>query len=382
MRDAKNSLFLQLCAVAVALALPAMASATEYTVNISGLSFVLAEMTIEVGDTVTWTNDGGNHNVLADDGSFGSGPPSTDLWVYSYTFHKGGVYPYACEIHGGSGMTGTITVVGVFGDTFASGDTAAWDETEPLRDGCTCYFSSDCAGGSFCDYGPGGFSTEDLCTWMDVKPEGVPGAGCNIPHIGAWGGDICDGLCSGSRTGSNLGYEDRKLLSEGVRMWSEAMLRPAELGGGPPDGELVNGVLELGFDLSYSAYSLGRQVADLLVLSGSPGFYGYFCHYEQHPDEPAPERHVDLSGDSCRVATARLLIEAVVAEIGSAGAGSEVLAELDTACVDWRQLVSSRCPAGNRSLACVQKRIADTAVFLTTPRNSPGFDLLTNSSGE
>jgi plastocyanin len=66
---------------------------------------------IAVGDTVTWTNAGGFHNVVAYDGSFTSGGASAASWVYSRTFTTTGVYEYYCTPHESEGMTGTITVV-------------------------------------------------------------------------------------------------------------------------------------------------------------------------------------------------------------------------------------------------------------------------------
>ncbi len=67
---------------------------------------------IAAGDTVTWTNIGGYHNVVAYSDTFPSnGGPSGNTWVYSYTFATPGVYTYYCVPHESEGMTGTITVV-------------------------------------------------------------------------------------------------------------------------------------------------------------------------------------------------------------------------------------------------------------------------------
>lgn len=55
----------------------------------------------------------GLHNVVADDGSFTSGAPSTNLWTYAHVFSAAGNNPYYCEIHGGpggTGMSGTVVV--------------------------------------------------------------------------------------------------------------------------------------------------------------------------------------------------------------------------------------------------------------------------------
>ena len=61
-------------------------------------------ITIEAGDTVRWTNTGGEHNV---DGSlatypnnpegFRNGLPNTSLWVYDFVFTLPGFYEFECE---------------------------------------------------------------------------------------------------------------------------------------------------------------------------------------------------------------------------------------------------------------------------------------------
>lgn len=345
----------------------ATAQATEHFVNIDSdtLSFEPADLTIQVGDVVTWTNDGGLHNVVADDESFTSGPPSEDLWVYSHTFNVGGVFGYNCSVHAGQGMTGTITVEGIFGDGLEAGDDQAWATSTGLRGDCTCYFSSDCDGGTFCNWGGGGPSTQDICTWVDVKPEGVPGAGCNIPHEGPWGGDICDGICTESDQGSQLGWEPQELIQLGVQLWADAMLLPAEAGGGPPDPTLFEAIMDLDFTSPEAAIDLGRQVSDMLILVGSPGFYEHFCHHEQYPDDPNPDLFVDLSNDPCRADTARLGMEALYAELVDPGSGAELF-RIPDSCGDRPKLFNAPCEGGPEMLACVKQRIEDAAVFIST----------------
>ena len=69
-------------------------------------------ITVNVGDTVMWTDQGQNeHTVTADDGSFDSG----DLKVgektsFSFTFTKAGTFAYHCKYHGAIGMVGTLVV--------------------------------------------------------------------------------------------------------------------------------------------------------------------------------------------------------------------------------------------------------------------------------
>ncbi len=88
------------------------------------LVFSPSTLNISVGDSVTFTNVGGFHNVVADDHSFrcangcdgmgGSGSPNGSFWSAMVTFNSAGTIGYYCEAHGsaGSGMFGTIVVQG------------------------------------------------------------------------------------------------------------------------------------------------------------------------------------------------------------------------------------------------------------------------------
>jgi plastocyanin len=124
--------------------------AVEYQVNLTHGSFEPAHLTIEVGDTVRWSNQSGHpHNVRADDGSFrcavgcsssggltssrptydhpepqNPGDPSDQAWSFTLTFDEPGEYPYHCEVHGapgGIGMAGTVIVLDA-GDNGDNGD--------------------------------------------------------------------------------------------------------------------------------------------------------------------------------------------------------------------------------------------------------------------
>ncbi len=78
-------------------------------------TFRVANIQVEPGTKVTWTNDGRNeHNVLPSEG---------DAWgveveefqpgdMYEQTFDEPGVYDYYCSIHGTTtaGMIGTVVV--------------------------------------------------------------------------------------------------------------------------------------------------------------------------------------------------------------------------------------------------------------------------------
>ena len=84
---------------------PAPASAA---VNISDFAFAPNVLEVTAGTTVTWTNnDGANHTVTADDGSFDSGSIGSG-GTFSVTFDTPGTYAYHCNIHGN--MTATVVV--------------------------------------------------------------------------------------------------------------------------------------------------------------------------------------------------------------------------------------------------------------------------------
>jgi plastocyanin len=111
----------------VALALGSVAHAATFIVNVGGNAppaFSPQIITIAPGDTVTFVNKGGFHNVVADDGSFtcahgckgdtqgDTGAPSSSNWIFSLSFATAGTVGYYCVVHGapGQGMYGTINV--------------------------------------------------------------------------------------------------------------------------------------------------------------------------------------------------------------------------------------------------------------------------------
>ena len=77
----------------------------------SGDTFSPAAVTINQGESVTWTNGGGNHNVVLADGDVALNSPSTLGWTVTHTFNAAGTFSYYCAIHRAIGMTGTVTVV-------------------------------------------------------------------------------------------------------------------------------------------------------------------------------------------------------------------------------------------------------------------------------
>ena len=100
------------------------ASATDHQVSAltSPNRYEPNELTIAPGDTVTFTNLGGFHNVESDadsvtafrcadgcDGDGGDGTPAGPGWTATVTFPDVGVAGFHCEVHGVA-MSGTITI--------------------------------------------------------------------------------------------------------------------------------------------------------------------------------------------------------------------------------------------------------------------------------
>jgi plastocyanin len=106
----------------------AVAGAANHVVNVGGAGgngFAPATLTIKRGDTVTFRNLGGVHNVVADDGSFRcsstcyvegystGGGPNASQWSQTITYSSAGSFGYYCSAHGGpggAGMSGMIIV--------------------------------------------------------------------------------------------------------------------------------------------------------------------------------------------------------------------------------------------------------------------------------
>jgi plastocyanin len=110
----RRTLKLVSLAFAAALLAAAPSRAANHNVTVGpDLAFHPSTLTIDAGDTVTWTNAGGHHNVHADDGSFGNSL-STSAWTFTRTFPSAGTVGYHCQEHGGPrfGMFGTIIVQG------------------------------------------------------------------------------------------------------------------------------------------------------------------------------------------------------------------------------------------------------------------------------
>lgn len=80
----------------------------DHTIQIVDFAFSPATLTIQVGDTVTWTNaDAVVHTATAGSGAFDSGDLAQGE-SYSVTFTAPGTYDYLCTPH--PDMTGRIVV--------------------------------------------------------------------------------------------------------------------------------------------------------------------------------------------------------------------------------------------------------------------------------
>ncbi|HKP84627.1 MAG TPA: cupredoxin domain-containing protein [Blastocatellia bacterium] len=88
------------------------AGAEKAVVKISSFKYEPKTLTVPVGTTVQWVNEGGRHTVEADDGSFKSDTLQTG-GTFEHTFDKPGSYPYHCTFHGEAGgkdMAGKVVV--------------------------------------------------------------------------------------------------------------------------------------------------------------------------------------------------------------------------------------------------------------------------------
>jgi plastocyanin len=88
------------------------AGATVYATGNSpkNASYSQANVTVNLGDSVTWTARSGDHTATSYGGTFDSDAIAADSEPHSYTFQftKAGVYRYYCrEI---PGMVGQVTV--------------------------------------------------------------------------------------------------------------------------------------------------------------------------------------------------------------------------------------------------------------------------------
>lgn len=81
---------------------------TNHDISITDMSFSLSTVTINVGDSVTWTNnDTVSHTVTSDGDNFDSGSIAPGE-TFALDFSPAGTYSYHCDFH--PSMTGTVVV--------------------------------------------------------------------------------------------------------------------------------------------------------------------------------------------------------------------------------------------------------------------------------
>jgi len=92
----------------------------DHYVEVLNNVFVPEDITIELGETVVWTNTSGFHNVNGTQGTFPNNPvgfgngAASENWTYAHTFTIAGTYDYQCDPHVGLGMVGTVTVTSAY----------------------------------------------------------------------------------------------------------------------------------------------------------------------------------------------------------------------------------------------------------------------------
>jgi len=88
-------------------------AAETKTISIKDFAFDPKTISVNVGDTITWTNDGPSpHTVSADDAGFDSGNLDKGA-TFSHTFDKAGTFAYYCKYHGAKGGTGMAASIAV-----------------------------------------------------------------------------------------------------------------------------------------------------------------------------------------------------------------------------------------------------------------------------
>ena len=99
-----------------------LAAQTSHSINAGDYYYTPNVLTINIGDDVSWVNEGGYHNVNFDvntiTGSSFSNPeafsstPTSNVAIYTHVFTIPGTYEYDCSVgsHAVNGMVGTIIV--------------------------------------------------------------------------------------------------------------------------------------------------------------------------------------------------------------------------------------------------------------------------------
>ena len=91
---------------------PSAKASSSASVTISDFEFTPASVTVNEGDTVTWTNmDEAPHTVTVSSGPVKFASPTLQKGQsFTYTFKKAGTYSYYCAVH--PDMKATVKVTG------------------------------------------------------------------------------------------------------------------------------------------------------------------------------------------------------------------------------------------------------------------------------
>jgi len=111
-------------------------AASDPTDTISDYKFAPATITIHVGDTITWVNNGpAPHTATASNGSFNTGTLQKGQSA-SHTFAQAGTFAYICTIH--PFMHGTVVVLAAASSSTTSGSSgSSGSNSTPSSSGAT-----------------------------------------------------------------------------------------------------------------------------------------------------------------------------------------------------------------------------------------------------
>lgn len=108
-------------------------AARDPSVTIADFQFSPGTITVHVGDTVTWANNGpSSHTATASDGSFNTGVLQRGASA-SHTFTQAGSFSYFCQIH--HFMHGTIVVLAAATTPAKTSQTTTTSATTPTTAG-------------------------------------------------------------------------------------------------------------------------------------------------------------------------------------------------------------------------------------------------------
>ena len=186
-----NTSSILLSLAALAFTTSAATAQTTHQVDLVGLSFIPANITIQEGDTVVWNWVSGMHNVDSDAGLFTSGFPEFPPFSYSLTFDStflisapanGNVYGYHCDPHLAFGMVGSVTVLTdnpvLEVNNLRAGQLAQLTVTDATPGASVGYaYSLAGAGPTTLNAGPCGFVTASLGAPINVLPQFVTANG-------------------------------------------------------------------------------------------------------------------------------------------------------------------------------------------------------------